>query len=350
MKILFDARMSENSGIGTYIRNLLAEMLALPGFEFVVIAKKKNSLQLPPSQRVIFAESEIYTVQEQVELSKIANQFKGFVFWSPHFNIPLFSRLPLVVTIHDLVHFERKYYDGSRLKDLYLKLFFRKIQSKASLIFTPSQFTKTELTKRYPKCEKKTFVTHLGVDPAWHHFPTSINKKKQIVFVGNLKKNKGIQLLLQAFHQAKTWMHDDLLVIGAGSGFHTSEDLSHCPIDPKRVRFAGRLETKAMIEQVAQSKFIVCPSLYEGFGLPPIEALSVGTPVLCSDIPVFKEILEDQATYFKSEDVNDLAEKIVLMANSPKPSVRSDIALKYDWKKTADETAKLLVQTLDRLV
>ena len=136
------------------------------------------------------------------------------------------------------------------------------------------------------------------------------------MFVGNIKKHKGLNTLLDAFKIILSrGIETKLMIVGNSENFRTGDSeiwqqIASCPKDS--VVFTGRITDSELKEIYAKAKVLVQPSLYEGFGMPPLEALNLDTDVVLSDIPVFKEIYKDfPVTFFKCKDAADLAQKLL---------------------------------------
>lgn len=342
IKITFDARMSEHSGIGTYIKNMIREISKDSRVELTVICKSKNNIDLTRVSRVYCCETDIYTIKEQFDLIKFFPSDANAFFWSPHINIPLFYRGGrLIVTVHDLLFFEEKTFPQSLAKKLYRNLFFSRLTKKSKIIFTPSRFTKSELNKRYPHTAKKSFAIHLGVGEEWKK-KIEVSRTKEILFVGNIKKNKNLSLLIKAFNIIKNKIPHKLVIIGASQNLRSKEDLNRFEIDPERVVIEGKLSDQDLCKRVAGAELVVCPSSYEGFGLVPLEAYSIGTKVLCSDIAVHLETMSSYASFFRSNDVQNCAEKILSALNNISTVDSAVVQNEYQWSKTANKSLELI--------
>lgn len=335
--------MSEHTGIGTYIQNVLREISKVPEVKLKLICRSKNSLELFGQPEIHTCGTEIYTIREQFDLMRFfPKKSEDGWFWSPHINIPLFYQGPkLVVTVHDLLFFEKDYFPQSTLKNIYRDLFFSVLTKKAKLIFTPSKFTRDELIKRFPITSDKTHVTHLGVSGSWRKQLDPV-KNKSIVFIGNHKRNKNLRLLINAFNQVKHRIPHKLYIIGASKGLRTTEDIHNFNIDANRVVVEERLPQNILLKKVQEADLIVCPSLYEGFGLVPLEAYAAGAKVLCSDIPVHKEIMGDCAIFFKSDNLDSCADGIIKALESKIGSNQEEVIKRFNWQASAK-------QSLDKL-
>lgn len=299
MRIIFDARMSEHSGIGTYISHLLPFFISDSEFQIEIICRPQQNInKFVGAKKIHFLDSDIYTINEQILLYLfLSKQKDDFTFWSPHINIPLGYKGPLISTVHDLIFFEKQLYDSNFLKKAYANIFFSSLSKKAQIIFTPSSFTAQELIRQFPKAKNKVTVTPLAAGENWKPQVES-TKKKQIVYVGNFKKNKNVHLLISAFSQIADQIPHQLILIGAYDQLRTYEKIDISEALKNRIKILGKIDFPSLQKNVRESELMVCPSSYEGFSLPPHEALAVGTPVLCSDIPPHLEFLEKTAHFF----------------------------------------------------
>jgi glycosyltransferase involved in cell wall biosynthesis len=179
--------------------------------------------------------------------------------------------------------------------------------------------------------------------------PSPHRKNNGIIFVGNIKRHKGLGLLLEAFNgltrefqvEKKPFPYK-LIIVGERRNFRTrdsaiEEKLSHA--DVSAIEFTGSVDDEKLKELLGSAVLLVQPSLYEGFGLPPLEAMILGTRVLVSDIPVFQEIYSGfPVVFFRAGDSLDLKEKMrkILDEGAERPLVLPErLASKYTFEKTA---------------
>ena len=171
------------------------------------------------------------------------------------------------------------------------------------------------------------------------------------MFVGNIKKHKGLKTLITAFTKAiQNGFSKKLFIVGNAENFRTKDTEISSLIEsaPKdSIKFTGFLSDKELLSYLKNADLLVQPSLYEGFGIPPLEAMSLGTPALISDIPVFKEIYESfPVTYFKTEDSDDLCIKLINMYKNIDNLPRINLTSEQKDKYTYDKTANLILQTI----
>jgi len=265
------------------------------------------------------------------------------VYFSPFFNIPCGIKIPIYVTIHDII-FPDMPELTSRTGLAVRMRFFRRAYKKSQKIFTVSEFSKSRIEHHLGNA-KPVIVTHSAVQPMFFDFrdkAQNIQKKETIVFVGNIKKHKGLDCLLDAFCLAKKeGLPHKLVIIGSRENFRTGNNEILQKIDSLGsdvVLFTGFVSDEQLMKFLAEASLLVQPSLYEGFGLPPLESMVLGTPALISDISVFKEIYDSYpVTFFRAGDSLDLKEKMIYLLHNktvPTVSLSDSLAAKYNFKKT----------------
>ena len=192
---------------------------------------------------------------------------------------------------------------------------------------------------------KPVIVTHSALQPmfpAYRDKDHSSQKENTIVFIGNIKKHKGLDCLLDAFILAKNkGLPHRLVIIGEKNNFRTSNNAILRKIESigsDTVSFTGFVSNEQLINHLSAAALLVQPSLYEGFGLPPLEAMVLGTHALISDIPVFREIYADfPVTFFRAGDSDDLKDRIVellLGRTTITVSLPEYLVSKYSFQKT----------------
>ena len=325
MRIGIDARLIEETGVGRYIRNLIAELARLDETnEYTVFLRKEScgSFRLPNDRwKKVPADVPWHTLIEQLVMPGIFLQAKLDVLHVPYFNVPIFYPGRMIVTIHDLtiLHFDTG--KASTLPWIFYKL--RRLGYRlvlwigllrAQKIIAVSQTTKKDIIESLGIDANEIFVTYEGVSL------TRSNKKRLIpeeyfLYVGNAYPHKNLEVLTKT---------------GASVIYAGNDDYFY-----RRFHITPKTVTDEELANLYQhAKALVFPSLMEGFGLPAIEALSLGCPVICSDIPIFHEILGDNATYFNPKDAEDLALKL----KSTIPKITPHLDKKFSWETMAKQT------------
>ncbi|WP_444224918.1 glycosyltransferase family 4 protein [Dialister succinatiphilus] len=347
--ITIDARMIRASGIGTVIENVLKRLIPMREdlqFHLIGNVEELDSLPLchttPVDSNPIVVP--IYTIKEQVVMPG-AIPSDTDLLWVPHYNIPLIYRGKMIVTIHDLAHLALPQF-GRLDKRIYAQIMFHEAVKKAAHIVCVSHFTERELIKYTGVNQKKITVIYPGVDEDWYQVSVepSPYQKPYILYVGNVKPHKNLKTLIQAFKMIKERIPHDLVIVGKKDGFITG-DRNVCQLSGvlgDRVHFTGYVTRSELKQYYHHADLFVFPSLYEGFGLPPLEARAAGCKrIICSDIPVTREIWGNGVLYFQPEDVPDLARKIVEAVNSPTKG-KAGMPLPCNWDEHVRQFDRIL--------
>jgi len=355
MTITIDCRWIDSSGVGVYLRECLPFFLDSGNFLFLLgdskrlaplLLERKNAAVLDCSVKP-FSFREIFAFPRGI-LKQINS---GGLFYSPYFNIPGGIKVPVYTTIHDII-FPDMPELCSRTGLAARMWFYRRAFGRSKKIFTVSEFSKSRI-EHYSKNKVPVIVTHSAIQPAFLEYRARLQngqKKETIVFVGNIKKHKGLDCLLDAFHQArKDCLPHKLIIIGSKKNFRTSDNTILHKIEEignDAVFFTGFISDKELMEYLSTAALLVQPSLYEGFCLPPLEAMVLGTRALISDIPVLMEVYAGYpAAFFRAGDSGDLKEKMTKLLKGKTGqtfSLPEHLAQKYTFKKTASVICKNL--------
>ena len=339
MTITIDARMLNKSGIGRYLRLLLPELLAIESNTYTLLGYEQELAAYKglSNVRIVPMLSSIYDPREQFELKKKIPV--SDIYFSPHFITPYF-RIPAkkrITTIHDVYHLS-EFGDYSALKKLYSRILFQNAVRKSDLILTVSEFSKSEIKRLLHSGDKEIRVVYNCIRP--NQFPAFDPADRNIaiqsvrcrfgfdentsffLFVGNVKPQKNLRRLVEGFRMVPD-PNLRLLIVGKREGFIAGvEDSDQWITRDPRISFTGPIDDKELIQLYNAAEFTAFPSVYEGFGLPPLESMSCGTAAIVSDIPVIREVCGDAALYFDPLSPEDIAKKIEF--------VHSDSALRND--------------------
>lgn len=359
--ITIDIRLINSSGIGTYIKNLIPRIiLEFPEDKFNLIGCSEKIRKMSWSNNnnvsIIECMAPIYSLKEQYELIKIIPK-DTTLFWSPHYNIPILYNGKLLVTVHDVFHLAMRHYVGGLHKRLYAKTMFKLLRYKADAILCVSKFTEDELTRYTGKGKQQIFITYNGVDDSWFMIKRKfkLNSNPYLLYVGNIKPHKNLANLIDAFEIIKNKIPHDLVIVGKKEGFITEDKKIAIKATSlgERVRFTGYVEEELLRQYLIYADALVFPSLYEGFGLPPLEAMASGCPTIVSDVASLPEICGDAALYCNPYSPKDIAEKILLLINNKelKESLREKglaRAKNFTWDKCAKETITVIKKVLNQ--
>ena len=349
MKIAVDARMINMSGIGTYIQNLIKNNcynIALGNLEEL----KKYEKYI--DEEIEFNEK-IYGIKEQLRFPyKKLKKLKPDVLHVPHYNVPIFYRGKMVVTIHDLTHLVHKEFLPNKFAYYYAKFMMWIAIKKATKIITVSENSKKDILKFFKVNPDKIEVIYNGIslDQFYKKEKKDINylyqkynipeNRKNILYVGNLKPHKNLERLLEAFSKITNKDDYNLILVGkAFKNYNVLEEKEKLLNINKNVIHTGIVSQEELVDFYNLSDLFMFPSLYEGFGLPVLEALACGTKVACSNSSSIPEVGGDFVDYFNPYSIDEIKEKI---EKNLFDSKKSEIEIrnwlnKFNWKDVSDK-------------
>jgi len=347
MQIGLDIRMINYSGIGSTVRGLL-DNLEKDQLEKLVLFGEKNYQNSYPIrfEKVPYP---IYTLTQHWGYSKILKAFNLSFFHMPHFDVPLRYDRPFAATVHDLIHILFPQYSTKFFAKTYAQILLRHVAGKARRIFTVSENTKKDLLRLFPKSKGKIKVIYPGVGdefkPIDEKMATSTLKKYGLepgyfLYVGNLRPSKNTLGLIDAYLKFKRQNPVGPPLILVGKNFLKPFARGSFP---PGITHIGETERKDLPALYSQASLFVFPSYYEGFGLPPIEAMACGAPCLVSNAGSLPEVCADSAEYVNPHVESELPRKLEMLFKDS--SRLKDLknkglanARKFSWKKFAAET------------
>lgn len=371
MKIGIDARFYGplGKGLGRYTQKLIENLEKIssaeenPADQYFVLLRKENFEEYQPKYKnfhKVLADYRWYTLAEQIKMPKLLNKLKLDLVHFPHFNVPLFYFGRFIVTIHDLILLNFPTVRSTTLPPVFywLKFFAYKIVISSAIrrsnrIIAVSKFTKNDILKNYHRIpEKKITVTYEACDDYCFFNPKPYAEifsrygimKPYLLYVGNVYPHKNPERLVLAFKQLEKQTPGFRLVfVGAEDYFYKrlkefvrSEKISN-------IIFAGFVPDHDLDVVFKGAVAYVRPSLYEGFELPPLEAMARGVPVICSDHSCAREILEDSPAYFNGENIEDMARAMTSVFTDA--GFRENLITKgylqtkkYSWRRMAEDT------------
>lgn len=360
MNIGIDARLYNEKGLGRYIRNLIANLQKIDKqntYYIFLLEKDFKDIKLSKNFVKVLADFRWYTVKEQTHFPKILNQYNLDLLHVPHFNVPIFYRGKIVVTIHDLIH-QHVDTKGSSTHNLLIhtvkKLGYKKVFGaaiKRSLkIITVSEFVKKQLEDEWKVPSKKITVTYEGVDENFGKFESKDVLKENnikppyIFYVGNAHPHKNIAELIEAFFELrKKYQYLQLVLSGEDNFFWPKIRKAY---KNPNIIYTGKVTDEELVTLYKNAQCFVTASLEEGFGLPLLEAFSLGCPVVSSNRGSLPEVGSDAAIYFDPKNQEDMIEKIQKILNNQ--ALRKDLIEKgkkrvrdFSWGKMAEETLKI---------
>ncbi len=325
MRIAIDARKLHDFGIGTYLRNLLHELAAIdPSTEYVCLARPGDLAEVAAAGANIRAVAETapaYSLTEQLRLPLAARRLRADLFHAPHYVLPPFLPGRAVVTIHDCIHLRFPQYLPSRAAWVYAHGMIRLAARKAERVLTVSEASKRDILHYTGVRPDKVVVIHNGLDARFSTAPDeeALDRVKQrfdlghpyVLYVGNIKPHKNLERLIEAFATARASGPDDLRLIVIGdeiSKYPALRQRVHRHRLDKHVRFFGFQPAATLVAFYRLARAFVFPSLYEGFGLPPLEAMANNTPVVTSHLSSMPEVAGDAAILVDPYDPASIAD------------------------------------------
>jgi glycosyltransferase involved in cell wall biosynthesis len=396
MKIGIDARFygPVGKGLGRYTQEVVDNIIMINdargvneagSFDFVIFLSPSNFdefIATSPRVKKVLIDIPWYSWSEQIIFPVYIWREHLDLMHFPHFNIPIFTPTKFVMTLHDLIltHFPtvRATTKSSFIyycKNLAYRLVTKVAIRRAQRVITVSEFTKRDIIYNFPEAAAKITVTYEGVANLKRGrdslFVAKLDSRETLekyhlgnnflLYVGNAYPHKNLEALIRAFAQIRTEIPDlKLVLVGKEDFFYTrihdyakSLNLWQKENVNSPVVFPGYVPD-AQLEIIYQAtRAYVFPSLYEGFGLPPLEAMAKGCPVVSSDRASLPEILGDAAIYFNPEDDTDMVSKIKHVLNDGE--FRMEMITRgfnkvkdYNWWECARETFAVYVQALKK--
>lgn len=363
---VLDIRMLHHSGIGVYLQGLLEGMAKLeqaPRFIFYGPHEFRPEIPERLCELYVLRNHRIYSLKEQFFFPERL-RFQP-LFHAPHYNIPLRFRGRLVVTIHDLNHLVFPQYLPSFFHRYYARFMFREVAVRARHIIVVSEHIRNEVQERLkvdpdritviPEAVSETFVPIQDPEKRKTFYRDHGLPDQYLLAVGIHKPHKNHSFLLKSL--ADLWKSGeiDVPLVIAGLDREGIKQLKILTIengvDPF-VNLMGGFSRNDASYLYSGAIALVFPSLYEGFGLPPLEAMKMDIPVLASNRPPIPEVTGDAALFFDPESADEFKEALLRLLSDP--DLRSDLVAKgrinlqrFDWIKTARQTLEVYNKVLD---
>jgi glycosyltransferase involved in cell wall biosynthesis len=345
VKIALDIRRVNDFGVGTYIRNIVRALAALDcenqyfligpadrfrEFDFerhqTACCGEPISTEFPPNFVPVPFDHGEESARSLMELDRVLRRTGCDVLHVPHlFWYPRRARCPYVVTVHDLLAFFQPENNGSQVKRLLHNFFTRRALDKAARILAVSKFTRNEIVRIYGTPAEKISVVYNAIDERFRRGHAGAADREMMIhryqvtypfvlYAGNIKPHKNVNRIIEAFSALKTELEKDgsypdlkLMIIGDELSKH--QDLRRTVIKgavQNDVRFLGFVPIDVLRVFYDLAKVFVFPSLYEGFGLPPLEAMAHGTPVIASNVTSLPEVVGSAAVLVNPENTFEI--------------------------------------------
>lgn len=357
-RILLDCRMADWSGVGRYTKGLVRALAARGDLDLVQVVAA-GSVAPAPGTEVVRASAHPFTPAGGRELGRIVRSVRPDLTHCLHFPTPLPARHPLAVTVHDLTPLAVA---GSMRAFPHLMAYQwwnRRMARVADAIVTPSAFTAADVERRFPAARGKTRVTLEAADDFTNgpvgELPLLAAAAPYVLSMGSTKPHKDLPTLLRAFATiAPTHPDLRLLLVGGDVPDYVTSVLPEAPLGVRaRVGFTGRVEDATLRALYANAAAFAFPSTYEGFGLPPLEAMALGAPVVTTSAASLPEVVGEAAVSVEPGDPDALADALasvvddaVLAADLRARGLRRAAA--FTWAATAEATVEAYRRAIAR--
>jgi len=325
MRIGIDARKLHDFGIGTYLQNLLKELVRLDDdAQYVVLCRALDVdwlTALGPRVHPVVTGAGNYSLREQIEVPWRLWRAGVDLFHTPHYVLPVLVPCPSVVTVHDCIHLMFPQYLPNRLAIVYARFFMWWATRRAWRVLTVSEASKRDILHFFDVRPEKIVVVYNAIDDHFWLTPpddevSRVRERYQldhqfVLYVGNIKPHKNLVRLIEAFDQLRRTGFEDLKLLIIGDEISKLPSLRravHGHKLHKHVRFLGYVSDSTLRVLYRLASLFVFPSLYEGFGLPPLEAMASGTPVVTSNQSSLPEVTGDAAVLVDPYDVTSIVE------------------------------------------
>lgn len=346
MKVGIDGRellRNKITGIGRFLSIFLKHAPKIkPDWEFIIFGNQNTFFPFDcPNLKKIFIPEKYTIFWDQVTLPKFLKKEKATIFFSPYYKAPIISCCPTVTTIHDLTPFIKfknreyplRFIDHPRpvlSNSSVLKYWSVFLAKKANKIITVSNHSKNDIIRFLKIPGKKIKVVYEGIEEKFKPIEIEMIKKvkekhgirgKYLLYIGNFEPHKNVDGLIKAYAGISPGLQAEYFLVIAG------EDKKNFPRIYKlaenlglreRIIFPGFIQDEDLPAIYSGAEIFILPSFYEGFGLPPVEAMACGTAVISSSTASLPEILEKSALYFNPYKEKDIRQRISEVLNDNK--------------------------------
>ena len=369
MRIAIDARKLRDYGIGTYIRNLLRHLARIDKTTEYVLIVQPGDIEVPAELgenfRAVPDWSKNYSIREQLTIPLDLRRERVDLFHAPHYVLPPLTPCKSVVTIHDCIHLRFPQYLPHRLGYVYARSSLWVATHRATRVLTVSETSKRDILRYFRVPESKIDVIYNAIDERLGEAPTEaemaqVRERYQlnapfVLYAGNIKPHKNLERLIEAFNTLRRGglEHVQLLIIGDEiSKYATLRRAVHRHKLHKHVRFFGFVPDKTLASLYRLASVFVFPSLYDGFGLPPLEAMAAGTPVITSNVSSLPEVVGDAAILIDPYEPDEIAAAMRRVLTDP--AVREDLRARglirvkqFSWEHSIRRVREIYGEVID---
>jgi glycosyltransferase involved in cell wall biosynthesis len=362
MRVAIDIRRAGDYGLGTYIRNIVNQLSRIDNeSRYLLIGERRHMAEfdsLPGNFELLEYAHQPGTFRTHLHLPWLLRQRRVDILHMPWFYAPAIVPSRLLITVHDLSDVLAPPVGASPPVQTGRLFFARRALNRADHIFAVSHASKRDLSRFFHIPEPKISVVYDAVDERFLNEPMPADADRilerhavnspYVLYAGNIRPQKNLPRLIEAFAVAKAELRgnpefDQLKLLVIGEALHRHADLRRAVVRARvreDVRFLGFVPGPVLRVFYSRASAFLFPSLYEGFGLPPLEAMAHGTPVLTSNVSSLPEVFQDAALLVNPENVFDIARGIrqILTENALRQTLRRrgyERARMYSWEHAA---------------
>jgi len=355
--------MASWSGVGRYTVGLARALAERADIELVQVCAAGDDAPAQPGflVRALYASAHPFSVRGAIELARLTREAQPEVIHCLHFPTPAPLQFPLVVTLHDLIPLVVPTAMPATAKRIAYRLWNARAAAVADGVIAPSRATAEDVSRIFPAAaDKLTMIPHAADDFAaipptvLQGAPAGLTSGPYLLAIGNTRPHKDLPTLFEAFSVvAPSFPETRLLLAGTEPAGYLDSQLAGVPPQVRsRVAFTGHLDDGALRTLYAGASAFVCPSGYEGFGFPLLEAMASGAPTVCADAASLPEVAGDAALMFPAGEHGLLATAITRVLRDP--VLRKELSAKgrkrasrFSWAKTAAATAAIYSAVLE---
>jgi glycosyltransferase involved in cell wall biosynthesis len=366
-----DARKVQDFGIGTYIRNLVTGLAQIDQENCYVLltgAQGRDALgELPGNFKIVVERSPVYSLRELVALSWRLFRLRLDLYHATHYVLPIATPSRVVVTIHDIIHLLYPQFLPNRIALVYAQRMMRRSLARADRVIAVSENTRSDLMDYFGVDGSEIEVIYNGVDETFRQQLAEEDlqrwlrqlglRRPYLLFVGNPKPHKNLDRVIRAYARARQLADFDAPLVCVGdrtaAQFKLRQRAEQLGVGDQ-VRLLGHVAQEALPALYQGATLFLYPTLYEGFGLPVVEAMASGTPVLTSNTSALKEIAGGHAQLVDPLDTERMAKAIARLVTDDR--YRASLAEKglarsrdFHWRLAAEQTRGVYLEVLRTL-
>jgi glycosyltransferase involved in cell wall biosynthesis len=347
------------TGIGRFLLNFLYSDLSIKkDWQFVIFLNQHSKFDRdePHFKKIVIPEK-ITFWWDQIQLNQWIARENIDLFFSPYYKVPLLTRSMTVITLFDITYLMISPYKDKLSNRFYIRNFLKHAVRKADKIITSSNYSRTEISSKLNIPEEKISIVPIGVGDNFKpvHDRTVLKqikekhgiKNKYILYIGNFSPHKNLKRLIDAYNLLSEKIKKEYhLVLGGGKAEEIETAYNHSDISKlQSVTMLGQPSDEDLPALYSGAELFIFPSLYEGFGLPPLEAMACGCAVASSNTSSMPEVLGNASLFFNPSDAQEISRAIEQMLKDE--NLRNEFRQKGLARAEHFSSRKMITRLLD---